>query len=157
MVCQLWRQYWFTAGIYLPLCSSLRCSNTDVCGYVVNQTRELVQHLKTFSLTISQVQSQQPAAVLASSVGQSGRSGKKHGIARTGIAIGAAYHDTAPWQVSAGVFLAGCCWPSFTGIKSYLERNMQSVLDREWLFLEIRGILDMTCLGSQPFKQLQWG
>lgn len=37
------------------------------------------------------------------------------------------YHDTVPWQLSAGGFLAGCCWPSFIGIKSYLERNVCKV------------------------------
>lgn len=48
-------------------------------------------------------------------------------IMRTGIAKKVVYHDTVPWQLSAGSFLAGCCWPSFIGIKSYLERNVCKV------------------------------
>lgn len=95
----------------------------------MNQIGELVQRLKTFSLSDQLLGSKTANHCCISVI--SGAKWKEQeemdGIARTGVAIKAAYHDTGPWQVSAGGFLASCCWLSFIGIKSYLERNVCKV------------------------------
>lgn len=115
-------------GIYLPLCYFLSCGNTNVCGYVVNQTRELVQHLKIFSLS-DHFSSSKTANRCCVTCHQWGR---VVGVGRNGwnSKNGCCYKGSVSWHCA----LAGICWrffswllPAFIGIKSYLDRNVCKV------------------------------
>lgn len=115
MLCQLWWQHWFV----IPACSNLlcyflSCGNTNPCVVTLwMKSGNWNSILKYFlDLINSQVQGEQAAAVwLVISGAEWLEWEETDGKVRMGTAIRTAYHDVVPWQVSAGGFLAGYCWP----------------------------------------------
>lgn len=68
---------------------------------------EVTNGLQIFFLSDHFSGSKKQTTVLVSSLGQSGRSGKKMGC-RKRVAIRATYHDIVPLQISAGVCFVLC-------------------------------------------------